>query len=326
MRRRKRGEKLAWGESSFAWLKVRIESFSVQLILRIMENGDANQHVFPLTSLQIGDLQSYLSELSVFLAFESKKFYILVDNWPWRNFKSRTAQLWQLMVTKSRLSPFANTKARRQKKKGKQTLFKAETCEKKKLEKWSYLIDAASAPHKKVLLPVKKLRKSLQLSSEFQKTLYGFIIFEVEWDNVRGINYLNELQTDTSLALEVKLMKRWEFDSIDQAANCISSWFTGTLVEHLILNDYLNTSIGYVFHDAKEEFPGSCIGSRDKSCSSYSSVRENSPRRAGGRFSVLSAFENGEHSGMHTLPLKRRKLTKFTQNDRELGHYSDERQ
>lgn len=72
--------------------------------------------------------------------------------------------------------------------------MRSETCETKKLEKWSYLIDAASSSHKKVLLPVKKLRKSLQLSSELHRTLYGFIIFEVEWDNVRGVNYLNELQ------------------------------------------------------------------------------------------------------------------------------------
>ncbi|KAK4789605.1 hypothetical protein SAY86_016909 [Trapa natans] len=290
-----------------------------------MENEDTNQCIFPLTSLQIGDLQSYLSELSLFLAFESKKFYILVDNRPWLNFKSRTAQLWQLMVTKSRLSPFANTKARRQKKKGKQTLFKADTREKKKLQKWSYLLDAASASHKRVLLPVKKLGKSLQLSSELQKTLYGFIIFEVEWDNVRGINYLNELQTDTSLALEARLMKRWEFDSIAQAASCMSSWFTGTSVERRILKGYLYTSIGDVFHDAKEEFPGSCIGSREKSCSSDSCLWESSPRSAGSRFSVFSALYDDGQSGMHTPPLEGR-VTKFTENDGELGHCSDERQ
>lgn len=52
------------------------------------------------------------------------------------------------------------------------------------------------------------------------------------------------LQTDTSLALEAKLMKRWEFDSIAQAASCMSSWFTGTLAERRTLKDYLNTSIG----------------------------------------------------------------------------------
>lgn len=34
-------------------------------------------------------------------------------------------------------------------------------------------------------------------------------------------------QTDTSLALEVKSMKKWEFYSPDQASSCINSWFSG---------------------------------------------------------------------------------------------------
>ena len=47
------------------------------------------------------DLQSYLSDLSLFLALESNKLYILVDNRPWlRDLGSRPAHLWQLMVTK----------------------------------------------------------------------------------------------------------------------------------------------------------------------------------------------------------------------------------
>lgn len=47
------------------------------------------------------DLQSYLSDLSLFLAIESNKFYILVDNRPWlRDLGSRPTHLWQLMVTK----------------------------------------------------------------------------------------------------------------------------------------------------------------------------------------------------------------------------------
>jgi len=47
------------------------------------------------------DLQSYLSDLSLFVAFESGKLYILVDNRPWlRNLGSHPAHLWQLMVTK----------------------------------------------------------------------------------------------------------------------------------------------------------------------------------------------------------------------------------
>lgn len=56
------------------------------------------------------------------------------------------------------------------------------------------MIDAARLSRKRVLLPVKKLSHSLRVSSELHKTLSGFIVFEVSWSNVRGINYLNELQ------------------------------------------------------------------------------------------------------------------------------------
>lgn len=52
-------------------------------------------------------MQSNLSDLSLFLANESKKLYILVDNRPWsRDLGSRRAQLWQLMVTKVVKSTF----------------------------------------------------------------------------------------------------------------------------------------------------------------------------------------------------------------------------
>lgn len=52
------------------------------------------------------------------------------------------------------------------------------------------------------------------------------------------------MQTDTSLAVEAKFMQRWEFDSIAQAASCISSWFSGTISEQLQLKEYLNSAIG----------------------------------------------------------------------------------
>ncbi|XP_028059455.1 uncharacterized protein LOC114263153 [Camellia sinensis] len=38
-------------------------------------------------------------------------------------------------------------------------------------------------------------------------------------------------------------MKRWEFDSIEQAAKCISSWFSGTHHEQLLLKGYLESAI-----------------------------------------------------------------------------------
>lgn len=39
-------------------------------------------------------------------------------------------------------------------------------------------------------------------------------------------------------------MQRWEFDSIARAASCISSWFSGTLPERLLLKEYLDSAIG----------------------------------------------------------------------------------
>lgn len=67
-----------------------------------MEKVKTNRRcVFPLTSLQIGDLQSYLSHRNLFLAHESKRLYILVDNRPWlEDLGLRSAHLWQLMITK----------------------------------------------------------------------------------------------------------------------------------------------------------------------------------------------------------------------------------
>ena len=58
------------------------------------------------------------------------------------------------------------------------------------------------------------------------------------------INFSSHFQTDTSLAIEAKFMQRWEFDSIDQAASRISSWFSGTFSEKRRLKEYLDSTIG----------------------------------------------------------------------------------
>lgn len=278
-----------------------------------MGNGDDGRCIYPLTSLQIGDLQSYLSDLSLFLANESKKLYILVDNRPWLgDISSRRAQLWQLMVTKSRLSPFANTKYRRERKEGKESCSRPNTSESEKLKKWFALIDAAESSRKRVMLPVKKLRNSLLFSNELHRTLHGFIVFEVSWSNVRGINYLNELQTDTSLAIEAKLMQRWEFDSIARAASCISSWFSGTPSERLLLKECLDSAIGEVFYDAEQSIPidDDEIVYNDNLC-----VEDHSIHSAGGNFSVYPATDEDRTSELHTPPpptgpCKRRKVMK----------------
>ncbi|XP_039049352.1 uncharacterized protein LOC120190332 isoform X1 [Hibiscus syriacus] len=294
-----------------------------------MGKHDEGRSVFPLTSLQIGDLQSYLSDLSLFLSLGSNKLYILVDNRPWlRDLDSRPAHLWQLMVTKSRLSPFANTKGRRERKDGKEASSKSNAKDAKKFERWFSLIDAAMLSKKRILLPVKKLRTSSLLSSELHQTLYGFIVFEVSCSNVRGLNYLNELQTDTSLAIEAKFMRRWEFDSIDQAANCISSWFSGTLVEQRCLMEYLNLTTGDVFFDAEQDFPRSIpLNGDEYICDSYS-IEENFLHDHGGNFRVYPATMDCETFEPHTPPTgpyKRRKVTRAISIGGEVDVYCEER-
>ncbi|KAG9160529.1 hypothetical protein Leryth_019479 [Lithospermum erythrorhizon] len=220
----------------------------MQESLDLMSNKDNDRCVFPLTGLQIGDLQSYLSHLSVFLAPESKKLYILVDNQPWLSeLASRPTLLWQLMITKSRLSPFANTRRRKDSDISEELEMTTnlKTGQSEEMKKWFSLIDAATLSRNRALLPVKKLTKNLISNSKLHKTLYGFIVFEILWSDVRGLNYLNELQTDTSLAIEAKVMNRWEFDSIRQAIKCLTSWFQGTFNEQILLKEYLDSTTGF---------------------------------------------------------------------------------
>ncbi|XP_060672368.1 uncharacterized protein LOC107417148 isoform X2 [Ziziphus jujuba] len=295
-----------------------------------MGNDDERRCIFPLTSLQIGDLQSYLSDLSLFIAIESNKFYILVDNRPWLRDRSRPAHFWQFMVTKSRLSPFANTKARKERKEDKEACPVANTGKQKRFSRWFPLIDAALS-QKKVLLPVKKLRNSLLSSSELHRTLYGFIVFEVAWSDVRGINYLNELQTDTSLAIEAKFMQRWEFDSISQAASCISSWFSGTLSDQLLLTEYLDSAIGEVFYDAEDVSKTSSVDDDGNISDDNLPTEDNALHWLGNKYSIsmypkTSENETGE---LHTPPpptgpYKRRKVSKSIGTRVEVGMFSEE--
>ncbi|KAL3509890.1 hypothetical protein ACH5RR_029291 [Cinchona calisaya] len=294
----------------------------------LMGNADKGRYIFPLTSLQIGDLQSYLSHLSLFLTPESKKFYVLVDNRPWlQDLVSRPAHLWQLMVTKSRLSPFANTRGRNGNKKAAENRPKPSTSKTKKFRRWFSLVEAATLSRKRALLPVRKLRNALILNSKLHRTLYGFIVFEVAWGDVRGLNYLNELQTDTSLAVEAKVMNRWEFDSIAQAARSISSWFPGTCNEGILLKDYLESATGEVFYDAEEDFPRASFtedftyddtdGGKKSSCF-YSSSFSGNPVRT-----------ESERNMLHTPPppdgpCKRRKLMNSISNEADFSIYGEE--
>lgn len=279
-----------------------------------MASGDNGRCFFPLTSLQIGDLQSYLSHLSLFMASESGKFYILVDNRPWLKDLSRPAQLWQFVVTKSRMSPFANTSGQKDRKtienlSDLQTSSSSNTSTLKNLKRWFSLMDAVTLSRKRALLPVKKLRNSLIANSKLHRTLFGFIVFEVSWRDVRGINYLNELQTDTSLAIEAKVMRRWAFDSIAQAAGSISSWFPGTIPELILLKDHLVATLGEVFHDAQESFTRTNEIDIDDMCTG-----EKSPCSSSSSFRVYPVKTGNVTNGLLTPPLhgpcKRRKISR----------------
>ncbi|XP_073280019.1 uncharacterized protein [Primulina huaijiensis] len=300
-----------------------------------MEKDDNGRCIFPLTNLQIGDLQSYLSHLSLFLAPESRKVYILVDNRPWlKDLASKPTHLWQLMVTKSRLSPFANTRGGKERKMTGELLESptsstSNTEKSRNFKRWFSLINTVTQSQKRAMLPVKKLRNSLIANSKLHRTLYGFIVFEVSWNDVRGINYLNELQTDTSLAIEAKVMRRWEFDSITQAVKCISSWFHGTMSEHILLNDYLDAVSEEVFHDARERFPRNTKADVDGSIGDIRCAGDESPCGSSSSFSIYPATTDNSTNRFRTPPppdgpYKRRKVTKSILFDFEYDIYCEE--
>ncbi|OVA20018.1 hypothetical protein BVC80_1667g50 [Macleaya cordata] len=281
------------------------------------------------------DLQSYRSYLNLFLACESNKLFILVDNRPWLiDLDSRAAHLWHLMITKSRLSPFANNRSRRERKDSGKRLDLKDTStpdisKPKKFDRWTALVNAAALSQKKALLDVKKLRKSMLLINELRRTLYGFIVFEVAWADVRGINYLNELQTDTSFAIEAKFMKKWEFESIEEASSCISSWFSGTDPERLSLQECLDSIIGEVFYDAEEDFSSSDpTGDGETVCSVDECAADKYDGSIACNFSVYPASDEYK-SLLHTPPppsgaYKRRKTKELIRSRGEHGASSEE--
>ncbi|XP_024401137.1 uncharacterized protein [Physcomitrium patens] len=171
--------------------------------------GDMGAKLYQLTTLQIRDLQSYVSRLFVLVANENSKLVFLVDNEPWTlpEYRFRPAELWQLMVTQSRVSPFANRRRRES----------VEDC-----------CGALANPHQgfeelSTWSNFKNLFRSLPLVKTSPQGLHGCVAFEVEWASVRGINYSNELLTDTSVAMEVKTMEKREFDNLEQAQAWYSS-------------------------------------------------------------------------------------------------------
>ncbi|KAI4964685.1 hypothetical protein ZWY2020_059980 [Hordeum vulgare] len=83
------------------------------------------------------------------------------------------------------------------------------------------------------------MRRWLAVANSTPALLHGFLVFEVSWRDVHGINYYNDLLTDTSLALEARYLNKWEFYSAEQAAGCASQWFLGGASETQSLRGYL---------------------------------------------------------------------------------------
>ncbi|XP_048336458.2 uncharacterized protein LOC112492820 isoform X4 [Ziziphus jujuba] len=187
---------------------------------------DSCPDLYPLTSLQIRDIKAHLSQAFLYFAPISHKFFILVDNQSWqKNKHSRSTHIRELMITKYRRSPFKNTKGLP---KSPSFCLDSFSHERKNLFKWLRIINMATWRE-----------KSPFSMMNLYKALHGFLVFEVAWKNVQGINYLNELQADASMALEVKALRRWEFNGIEQALSCISSWFSGTSSETQTLKSNL---------------------------------------------------------------------------------------
>ncbi|XP_062117607.1 uncharacterized protein LOC133831361 isoform X3 [Humulus lupulus] len=199
-----------------------------------------SDHLYPLTSLQIGDINTNLSREFLYFAPDSHKFFILVDNQSWRKAKHSTStRLKALVTTKYRTSPFRNTRPLLR---SSSFYSSSSSHETRRFFKWFPTFDIASW-RDKTPFSIKTLYKEL----------HGFIVFEVSWEDVRGINYSNQLQTDGSMALEVKSLTKWEFNSIDQALSCMSSWFSGNIPETQILRSNLILLQGKVpSHSMKE--------------------------------------------------------------------------
>ncbi|PAN17700.1 hypothetical protein PAHAL_3G150300 [Panicum hallii] len=202
--------------------------------------------IYPLTGLQIGDIQSYISRAFLYFAPLSKKVFILVDNQPWLSAKqSRSARLWQFMVTKYRMSPFANSRAKQV----------------------PTLAAAAAAASAAAAVGESDAMRRWFAVADLSRALHGFLVFEVSWRDVHGINYLNELLTDTSLALEARYMKKWEFYSAEQAAGCTHLWFLGRATEARALRGYLAAL--HAHSDPSEQLEECGIALR-RTCSSSS--------------------------------------------------------
>ena len=101
------------------------------------------------------------------------------------------------------------------------------------------VVEATENNDKTSTTTAKAMRRWLAVTDPTPALLHGFLVFEVSWRDVHGINYFNDLLTDTSLALEARYINKWEFHNAEQASGCTSQWFLGHASETLSLRGYL---------------------------------------------------------------------------------------
>ncbi|CAK9205630.1 unnamed protein product [Sphagnum jensenii] len=176
-----------------------------------------------LNGFDLRDMQSYVSRLFLLMANESLKLVLFVDNEPWTTKEnlSKPAELWQLMLTQSRVSPFANRKRKkfsgqlsREDLHSKATLTGDNSQRKGSIPEQHESSDSGWLSLKRYF---QCQCKALAHVKKPYHGLHGCVTFEILWADVRGINYSNELQADTCIALEAKTMIKREFDSLEEA-------------------------------------------------------------------------------------------------------------
>lgn len=227
--------------------------------------GVYHEHrLYQLTTLQIGDLQSYVSRLFLQVDHGEKQLVFFVDNRPWTAEKHRPklVELWQLMVTQSRTSPFTNKSLRSVGREncgiGKESAAGKGTSRRKLFQKdQRHLV-------KSFQNLLNHRLKSVVSVQELSDLLHGCVTFELDWEDVRGINYTNELQTDTCVALETKYMLKRYFRSFDEA---------------LLFYGVESESSGCEWNSAEERKRKNMLHSKNSKRSSSSSLDENITKR-----------------------------------------------
>jgi hypothetical protein len=255
------------------------------------------------------DMQSYVSRLFLLMANESLKLVLFVDNEPWTTKEnlSKPAELWQLMLTQSRVSPFANRKRKtfsgqlsREDLHSKATLTGDNSQRKGSIPEQHESSDSGWLSLKRYF---QCQCKALAHVKKPYHGLHGCVTFEILWADVRGINYSNELQADTCIALEAKTMIKREFDSLEEAQTFYALERCRRISQYGIQAAEASgeDSFGEGFQSDKSAMGCSCIS--DTSATSWSvdgsSITDENPDagdRTGLRMPFAEEVDHGERT------------------------------